>query len=52
VDVFLKKTAIGYVMFGEMDSLTKSYDYGDMTLVHMADIIRTKALASIFSNSS
>jgi hypothetical protein len=49
VDVFLKNTAVGDVMFGEPDNSKKSYDYGDILLVYMANIIRTYVIASIIS---
>jgi len=52
VDVFLKNTRVGDVMFRELDNFKKSYDYGDIPLVYTADTIRTQALASITSNSS
>ena len=52
MDVFLKNTAVGDVMFREWDNFKKSYDYGDIPLVYTADIIRTQALASIISSSS
>jgi len=41
VDVFLKNTAVGDVMFRELDNFKKSYDYGDIPPVYMADTIRT-----------
>jgi hypothetical protein len=50
--VFLKNTAVGDVMFWELDNCMKSYDYGDILLVYTTDIMRTKALASILSKSS
>jgi hypothetical protein len=52
VDVFLKNTAVGDVMFGEPDNSKKNYDYGDIPLVYTADIIRTDVIASIISNFS
>jgi hypothetical protein len=52
VDVFLQNTAVGDVMFGGLNNFKKSYDYGDIPLVYMPDIIHTKTLASILSNSS
>jgi len=52
VDVFLKNTAVGDVMFRELYNFKKSYNNGDIPLVYMADTIHTQALASTISNSS
>jgi len=50
--VFLKNTAVGEVMFGELDKFKKCYDYGDIPLVYMADIIHTQVIAATISNFS
>jgi hypothetical protein len=50
--MFLKNTAVGDVMVGELDNLKKSYDYGDIPLAYAADIIHTQVTASIISSSS
>jgi len=50
--MFLKNTRVGDVMFRELDNLKKSYNYGDIPQVLMADTVRTQALASTISNSS
>jgi hypothetical protein len=39
VDVFLKNTAVGDVMFREVHNFKKSYNYGDIPPVYTADII-------------
>ena len=52
MDVFLKNTTVGDVMFRKPDNFKKSYDYGDIPLVYKADTIRTLALASTISNSA
>jgi hypothetical protein len=38
VDLFPKNTAVGDVMFRELDNFKKSYDCGDILLVYIADI--------------
>ena len=40
VEVFLKNTAVGDVVFWELDNFKKRYDYGDIPPVCTADIIR------------
>jgi len=42
VDMFLKNITVGYVMFGELDNLKKSYNNGDIPPVYTADIICTQ----------
>ena len=50
--MFLKNTAVGDVLFRELDNFKKSYNYGDIPLEYTAETIRTQALASTISNSS
>jgi hypothetical protein len=52
VDEFLKNTAVGDVRFGEPDNSMKSYDYCDIPLVYMADIIGIEVVALVISNFS
>ena len=49
VDVFLKNTTVGDVMFRELDNFKKSYNYGDKPLAYTADIIYTQVIASTIS---
>ena len=51
MNVFLKNTAVGDVMFRELDNFKKSNNYGDIPPVYMADIC-IQALASTVSKSS
>jgi hypothetical protein len=52
VEVFLKNTAVGDVVFRELDIFKKNYNYGAIPPVHTADIICTQVIPSTIRNSS
>jgi hypothetical protein len=52
VDIFPKNTAVGDVMFRELDNFKKSYNCSDIPLVYTTYIICTQVITSTISNSS